>query len=116
MGLNELKVNICPTTREADGLAMSSRNRRLTEPQRTVAIAIYQCLVSIQSKQEISSFAIVQKECTELLSAKGFEVEYVSIADARDLTLLTDYEQGTPTVALIAAKIGEIRLIDNMVL
>ena len=93
---------------------MSSRNRRLTEPQRVVAAVIYQCLVSIQSKQFTSSFDIVRKECEDLLAAKGFATEYVALADARDLTLLSDYKPHTPMVALIATRIGEIRLIDNM--
>ena len=116
MGLHEMEVVICPTMRESDGLAMSSRNRRLTEPQRVVAAIIYQCLVSIQSKQHIGSFSVVKKECEDLLSAKGFEPDYVALADARDLNLLDNYSTDTPMVALIAAKIGEIRLIDNMLL
>jgi len=116
MGLKELEVVICPTTREADGLAMSSRNRRLTEPQRAIAGVIYQCLVSIESKQNSSSFDIVRKECEDILVSKGFVPEYVALADARDLTLLDNYKKGTPMVTLIAAKIGEIRLIDNLIL
>jgi pantoate--beta-alanine ligase len=116
MGMKDLELVICPTTRDADGLAMSSRNRRLTDPQRVVAGIIYQCLVSIESKQNSAAFDIVKKECTDILTSKGFVVEYVALADARDLTLLTDYKKGTPMVALIAAKIGEIRLIDNIIL
>lgn len=116
MGIKDLEVIISPTVREADGLAMSSRNVRLTEPQRAKAGIIYQCLVSIQSKQEAASFAIVQKECTELLRDKGFEPDYVALADARDLMLLNEYKPGTPMVALIAAKLGSVRLIDNLLL
>lgn len=111
---DEVKIVICPTSREQDGLAMSSRNRRLTEPQRVVASTIYQCLVSIQSKKAVSSFDIVQKECEELLAAKGFEPEYVALADASTLNLRDDYEADTEMVALIAARIGDVRLIDNM--
>ena len=112
----EIEVIFCPTTREDDGLAMSSRNRRLTEPQRVTAGAIYQCLVSIQSKVADTGFGIVKKECEELLKAKGFVPEYVELADARDLKVLNDYKPDVPMVALIAAKIGEIRLIDNYLL
>lgn len=115
-GMNELKVVICPTQREEDGLAMSSRNRRLSEGQRAVAGLIYQCLVSIQAKQGSAPFAVVQKECDELMRAKGFVPEYISLANADTLELLEDYKPGMPMVALIAAKIGEIRLIDNLVL
>lgn len=116
MRLTELEIVICPTSREADGVAMSSRNRRLTDPQRIIAATIYQCLVSIESKQSSGSFEIVRKECEQLLEKKGFVPEYVALADARDLSLLTEYKPGTPMVALIAAKIGDVRLIDNMLI
>jgi pantoate--beta-alanine ligase len=116
MGLKDLEVVICPTLREADGLAMSSRNRRLSEPQRAIAGCIYQCLVSIESKQGSADFSVVKKECEDLLKAKGFEPEYVALADANKLTLLDNYKKDTRMVALIAAKIGEIRLIDNILL
>jgi len=105
----------CPTTREPDGLAMSSRNRRLTEAQRARAGLIYQCLVSIQSKSlGDMPFATVQKECLDLLTEKGFVPEYVALADANTLEQLNAYEPGRKMIALIAAKTGDIRLIDNM--
>lgn len=104
------------TTREPDGLAMSSRNRRLTETQRSLAGLIYQCLVSIQSKKELQSFSVVKKECWELLVHKGFRPEYIELADAATLELLPEYDASKRTVALIAAFIGDIRLIDNLIL
>jgi pantoate--beta-alanine ligase len=107
---------ICPIVREADGLAMSSRNRRLTDPQRAKAGIIYQCLVSVESKKGHSAFAVVRKECEELLTAKGLRAEYVALADARDLRLLDDYDDARPMVTLIAAWLGDVRLIDNMVI
>jgi pantoate--beta-alanine ligase len=114
MGLKEMNVVICPTTREADGLAMSSRNRRLTDPQRALAGIIYQCLVSIQAKKDTDSFAIVKKECGDLLQAKGFVPEYIALANAQTLEPMENYDGSTPMIALIAAKIGDIRLIDNI--
>ncbi|PQJ11326.1 pantoate--beta-alanine ligase [Flavipsychrobacter stenotrophus] len=116
LGLPSLNLVISPTLREQDGLAMSSRNRRLTEPQRALAALLYQCLVSIQTKQAGGNFAIVQKECTDLLIAKGFTPEYVALADANNLQLLSNYDNSVPMITLIAAKIGEIRLIDNILL
>ena len=107
---------ICPTLREPDGLAMSSRNTRLTEPQRSLAPVIYQCLVSIQGKAAEGNFAIVQKECADLLEEKGFKPEYIALADAGDLALLDNYDAGRPMVALIAAWLGGVRLIDNLLL
>jgi pantoate--beta-alanine ligase len=115
-GVQPAKIEIVPTLREADGLAMSSRNRRLTEPQRVIAALIYQCLVSIQAKKDGGNFPVVQKECNDILKAKGFEPDYIALADAETLAPLDNYEANRPMVAVIAAKIGEIRLIDNMVL
>ena len=115
-GRNDVEMVMCPTQREDDGLAMSSRNRRLTEPQRALAGIIYQCLVSIQTKKDSADFSVVKKECIELLKHKGFEPDYVELADANDLTLLDNYTPGKKMIALIAAKLGNIRLIDNMLL
>ena len=116
LGLDSLEIAIGATVREPDGLAMSSRNRRLTDPQRALSGLLYQCLVSIQAKKDGGDFAVVKKECEDLLSAKGFETDYIALADATDLTLLTNYDGSRKMVALIAAKVGAIRLIDNLLL
>lgn len=117
MGLKDkTQVVICPIVREADGLAMSSRNRRLTEPQRAIAGIIYQCLVSIESKQKNTPFNIVQKECMELMKHKGMAPEYVALANAYDLDPLNDYDANIAMIALIAVRVGDIRLIDNMLI
>ncbi|HTM65801.1 MAG TPA: pantoate--beta-alanine ligase [Flavipsychrobacter sp.] len=113
---DKVQVVVCPTLREPDGLAMSSRNVRLTDPQRILAVTLYQCLVSIQSKQQTTSFDIIQKECKDILTEKGFTPEYVALADANDLTLLEDFDQNKKMIALIAAKIGDVRLIDNLII
>lgn len=110
------QLEVVPTVREADGLAMSSRNRRLTEPQRAAASLIYQCLVSIEAQQNVKPFAVVQKECMDILEHKGFRPDYVQLADADTLELLSEYDTGRKMVALIAAFIGEVRLIDNLIL
>lgn len=112
----EIIIITCPTLREADGLAMSSRNVRLTEPQRALAGTIYQCLISIQSKATTGNFELVQKECIDLLTKKGFDPEYVKLANAETLALLNQYDNHCKMVALIAAKIGSVRLIDNMII
>lgn len=111
---SNIELQICPTVREEDGLAMSSRNRRLTGPQRAIAGLIYQCLVSIQTKMLTDKFDIVQKECLDILKDKGFEPDYVALADAGDLSLMNDYVPSKKMVALIAASIGNVRLIDNI--
>jgi len=112
----------CPIVREKDGLAMSSRNRRLSEDQRRTAITIYQALTGIKDGwQKARPAKELIAGATSLLESKGFRVDYVSIADP--LTLGPLPETGpretisrTPAVALIAAFLGEVRLIDNMTL
>jgi pantoate--beta-alanine ligase len=110
----DTQLEVVPTMREADGLAMSSRNRRLTDPQRNVAGLIYQCLISIQAKQGMQDFAVVKKECQEILEKKGFKPDYIELADAATLELLADYDSSRKMVALIAAYLGDVRLIDNL--
>ncbi|NDC41035.1 MAG: pantoate--beta-alanine ligase [Chitinophagia bacterium] len=114
--LKELELIIAPTIREADGLAMSSRNRRLTETERILAGTIYKCLTAIQAHYGNSNFPAMKHQCHEWLVESGFSPEYIALADARDLTLLSDYDPTRPMVALIAASTGSIRLIDNLLL
>lgn len=109
-----LRLTVVPTMREADGLAMSSRNRRLTPVQRASAPLIYQCLVSIEAQQKVKPFEIVRKECLDILEKKGFKPDYISLVDADTLELLTEYNPKRNLVALIAAFLGDIRLIDNL--
>ena len=113
----------CPILREPDGLAMSSRNVRLDLAQRHRATAIYKVLIGIRTawraipgsgKPFSSAVTRVIKEATELLERAGFRVDYVAIAD-RD-TLQPASEGSQNAVALIAAFMGEVRLIDNMTL
>lgn len=105
----------CPIIREKDGLAMSSRNMRLSEDQRRTATTIHQALTRIKEgwqKGEKTDRLI--KFATSLLEEKGFRVDYVSIADP--MTLEPVQRSEVPAVALVAAFLGEIRLIDNMTL
>src|SRR5258708_6649051 len=119
----------CPILREADGLAMSSRNLRLTPPQRANATAI-------KSGFSAQPIPILIGNAIRILEAAGFRVDYVSIADALTLEPLpgpffaapipsaaTSGSAAPPAsmpfegaVALIAAFQGDVRLIDNMVL
>jgi pantoate--beta-alanine ligase len=117
------RLHRCPILREPDGLAMSSRNMRLTPEQRQQAPAIYKALQSIRNGwggAERTTAATVPVSAltaaaTGLLETAGFRVDYVSIADATTLEPL-DYRTTPPghAVALIAAFLGEVRLIDNM--
>jgi pantoate--beta-alanine ligase len=111
----------CPIVRESDGLAMSSRNMRLTEDQRKTAVTIYQALKGIKAGwQKGEGAAPLIRSATTLLENKGFRVDYVSIAEPLTLepvneqTISPGVTDRPAAVALIAAFLGEIRLIDNM--
>ncbi|MCS3797555.1 pantoate--beta-alanine ligase [Niastella sp. OAS944] len=106
----------CPTLREADGLAMSSRNLRLTPDDRQKATTIYKCLTLI--KQECNqggSWPVIKNKATQLLTDAGFRIDYVELADANTLEPATAPNKG-PQVALIAAFLHDVRLIDNMLM
>lgn len=111
----ELKIG--NTLRETSGLAMSSRNMRLSEADKQQATAIYQSLKFIQENiNTISIIDLKQQVITALLNS-GFEkVDYVEICDAITLQPITSKEKSTQKVALIAAFLNGIRLIDNLIL
>jgi len=110
------KLHIAPTLRETDGLAMSSRNMRLTKEDRQTAVAISQALNQMKTKLQQGSLQKVKDDATAFLTAKGFKVDYTEMAHAETLALLDNWNGYDPLVGLIAAYIGEVRLIDNMLL
>jgi len=107
---------ICPTLREPDGLAMSSRNMRLPENDRKKAVKISETLSFIKNNIRTGSIETLQKEAIQKLTAEGFKTDYVEIANADTLQLLKDWDGKTPLVVLAAAFLNGVRLIDNMVL
>lgn len=111
------KVNIEETLREETGLAMSSRNLRLTNEQKNDAAGIYKMLQYIKANYGYLPISNLEKNVTGFLLTNGFnKVDYVSIADADTLKPASDSQNTRSVVALIAAFIGEVRLIDNIVL
>jgi pantoate--beta-alanine ligase len=106
----------CPTLREKDGLAMSSRNTRLSEEQRIKAPLIYQVLTSIKSQLIPGNLSHLKQEAASRLRNGDFRVEYVEIADASTLHPLDGWDGKKSLVALVAAFLGDVRLIDNMLL
>lgn len=109
------QLYIVPTMREASGLAMSSRNLRLNEQDRTKAAAIYSGLTSIRSRLKPGS---VQQLCDEVVNdllKEGFEkVDYISIANAKTLEPIEEWDGQIPLVALAAVFLSGVRLIDNI--
>lgn len=114
-GLQEkIEPRICPILREPDGLAMSSRNMRLNKEQRAQAPAIYQTLLHLKENLGRESLANLKKEATSLLTKKGFKPDYVEIADAETLKPLVEWDPSKKILALTAAYIDQVRLIDNI--
>ncbi|MEP7277023.1 MAG: pantoate--beta-alanine ligase [Bacteroidota bacterium] len=106
----------CPILREKDGLAMSSRNTRLGIAERKKAPAIFLTLNHIKKNIQPGGLSGLLDECTALLTANDFRVDYVSIADAQTLEPVTHWNGTRELVALIAAFQDEVRLIDNLLL
>lgn len=109
-------IVICPTQREKDGLAMSSRNTRLTAAYREKAPLIYQCLQFIKNEIKPGDITALRRQALDKLVAAGFKPDYLEIANAGTLELLDKWNGETPLVALTAAFAGEVRLIDNLLL
>ena len=112
----KIKVVVCPTLREADGLAMSSCNLRLGKNERETAAVIYRSLTMIQKKLQKGNTTVIVKEARTMLEKEGFEIDYVEIADAKNLSLVTEWDGRQKITALIAAYLNHVRLIDNMTL
>jgi len=107
---------ICATQREADGLAMSSRNTRLNEHERKTAPAIYEALLSIEGSLKKGNIDELKETVKARLTKKGFHVDYVEIATADKLNILHEWDGKTITIGLIAAFLNDVRLIDNLIL
>jgi pantoate--beta-alanine ligase len=112
-----LEVVMCPTIREEDGLAMSSRNTYLTKQQRKAAAVIYQALLLAKrlAEEDEQDAGRLRLEMTELIQKEPLaNIEYISIADNE--TLKEIHRLKFPALVLVAVKFGKTRLIDNIVL
>ena len=118
IGLVHSKANvvICSTLREADGLAMSSRNMRLNEQERKQAVKISETLSFVKREIKPGHIVDLKEKAAYYLSAEGFRVDYVAIAATDTLELLEYWDGKKNIVALVAAYLNEVRLIDNMLL
>jgi len=113
---DKIKVNICPTLREKDGLAMSSRNTRLLPGDRIKAATISKALHYINENLKAGETKKIKDEAKEMLLQKGFLIDYVEIANAETLELVANWNGKQRVVALAAAFLNNVRLIDNMVI
>lgn len=113
---DKTRVRICPTLREPDGLAMSSRNLRLSPEERKIAPGIYHTLLYIKDNLEKGSLDSLQAIARQMLEKSGFRVDYISVVDAKDLSAVDHWDGEQKLVVLAAAFLNEVRLIDNMLL
>lgn len=111
---NKVKVTVCPTLREQDGLAMSSRNARLLADERTKATTIFTSLRYITENLKPGSTKKIKDTAKEMLLQNGFRTDYIEIADANTLGLVEDWDGNQKVVVLAAAFINNVRLIDNL--
>jgi pantoate--beta-alanine ligase len=110
-----VKLIMCPIQREADGLAMSSRNVHLTTDDRKHALVLSKTLDRIKSNFDIHKLPELKSEAEKAINEEpGVELGYFEIADGE--TLHPADQASKNIVALLAAKVGNTRLIDNVVI
>jgi len=108
-------IESCPTVREQDGLAMSSRNLRLTKEQRTEACRISKALFYVRDNRNNFSIEEIKSKAISIIESHGMmKVEYLEIADEESLQSAIEWNQFSSLRCLTAVQIGNIRLIDNV--
>lgn len=112
----EVRLEICDTIREPSGLAMSSRNLRLNEVERIYALKIIETLINIKKNIKPGNLEEIKIKATKYLTKNGYKVDYTEIADAATLEIVSDWDGKAKLVALVAANLNNVRLIDNIIL
>lgn len=112
----DIEFNLCPTVREKDGLAMSSRNRYLSPEDRGRALAVSQALFEIRDRVHSGgrNLKAIKKAALRKLSSYADRVDYLEIVDPVNLEVLKKFQP--KMVALAACYVGKTRLIDNVII
>jgi pantoate--beta-alanine ligase len=111
----EIELHICPILRETSGLAMSSRNLRLNDSEKSDAFLIYRALEHIKSEFGHKDLRILIEEAKQIINASSLlSIEYLDAANAINLKPIEN--SNTKAVALAAVHCGPVRLIDNVLL
>ncbi|HKC36610.1 MAG TPA: pantoate--beta-alanine ligase [Chitinophagaceae bacterium] len=109
----KITIVSCPTVREKDGLAMSSRNALLDEATRAEAPLIFKTLLKVKEMKNAASIAELKKMVVDNInSSSTLRVEYFEIADENNLVPLSEINKNAR--AFIAVQAGKVRLIDNL--
>ena len=110
-----LEIVGCPIVREENGLALSSRNARLSEEQRQQALNISKTLFASKEYAATHSVAETQKFVEDsIASSEGLELEYFELVDGTTLQKISDWNETDYVVGCITVFCGEVRLIDNI--
>ncbi|MDE3252453.1 MAG: pantoate--beta-alanine ligase, partial [Bacteroidota bacterium] len=105
------------TFRDASGLALSSRNLRLTEPQKKAATGLYRSLDFLKENLAPGDLLPLLTRAKTLITEAGFSaIDYLSVTHKLTLEEIRVWDGNTPLIALGAAFMGEVRLIDNLIL
>jgi pantoate--beta-alanine ligase len=113
----DLEIVVCPTVREPDGLAMSSRNIYLSPEERGAAAVLYRALTLARERWETGETEAgrLRQEMMELINKEPLaDIDYISVADVATLWELDKID--SPALVSLAVRIGKTRLIDNIVL
>jgi pantoate--beta-alanine ligase len=110
-----LRIEVMPIVREADGLAMSSRNAYLDPRDRERAVALSRALVAVERAARTDSLAAGLVAGREVLAEAGIEPEYLEARDAESLAPVSELG-GRPVLVAVAAPVGAARLIDNVLI
>lgn len=109
-----IELDFCPTYREDSGLAMSSRNMRLSEQGKMKAASIYKTLKALSALRDNIAVNNALDYGKHLLKSKGIEAEYVALVNAKTFKLSNKWLSKNNNVILIACYVENIRLIDNI--
>lgn len=112
-----IQISICPTVRESDGLAMSSRNAYLSTEQRQQALSLWRALKlaeQLHKAGERQVEGLLSRLKTHFASLSGVDPEYIAFVEAG--TVRPVEQINGPTVVAIAARVGQTRLIDNLLI
>ncbi len=104
----------CPILREKSGLAMSSRNERLTPEQKQQAAIIFKSLSVLKQQYKTTSIQALKNYFKQEMASQNFELEYLEFADGNTLKLINDFSETTYCVAFVAVHVTNVRLIDNL--
>ena len=112
-----IQIIVHPTVREQSGFAMSSRNLRLSDDDKQRAVVLYNALSFIKENRAKTNLDEVKEKAAQMIKDTGFEkIDYLEICDAETLQTLQTKNSAKPKVALVAAYLSGVRLIDNMLL